>query len=216
MSEARPDAILEIASDFAERLLRRDCANEAYAEHKTHYVHLFMGGYPGDGFHQSYAMAEVERLRRLIAPLGWFVAKTAFNQHEADDADEHPDEEPQTMCFVDLFPMLGEATVPGPVLWHVAPRSARDGILAKGLLPSFGGSDFIITENARVYAARDEDAAHRFADEMHRLRDDWDEWDLWRIDAARMPDADWRVDVEAPVSGLWTTSPVPTAAIAPA
>jgi len=213
VTEASVDAVFEIAQSFAERVLSDGVANETYAEDKTHYVHVFLGGYPSDGFDHEHARGLAAKLEAVAGPLGWFVAKTQFDEHRSQDADEHPDEEPQTMCFVDLFPLVGRIVVPDAALWHVSPRSVRESILEHGLRPSTGGSDFITTANARVYVALDDDDAHCFAEDMRRLRDGWDEYDLWRIDPSVCARSRWCMDVEAPGMGAWTTVPIPPAAL---
>lgn len=211
--EAHVDEIHDIAETFADTVLSREVANETYAEHKNRYVHVFLGGYPADGFDQEHALGLVSEMSALVAPLGWFVAKTQFDEHHSQDAEDHPDEEPQTMCFVDLFPLEGDTIVLRDAPWHVSPRLARDSILKDGLLPSRGGSDFITTANARVYVAIDDDDAHAFAEDMRRLRDGWDEYDLWRIDPAVAAGMRWRMDVEAPGMGAWTDAPIPASAL---
>ncbi len=211
--EAPVDEICDIAESFAERVLSRNVANETYAEHKGGYVHLFLGGYAADGFDQDHASRLVAEIGAIVEPLGWFVAKTQFDEHHSQDADEHPDEEPQTMCFVDIFPLEGETVVPTDALWHVSPRSVRESILENGLRPSRGGSDFITTANERVYVALEDEDAHAFAEDMRRLRDGWDEYDLWRIDPIVASGMRWRIDVEAPGMGAWTDAPIPASAL---
>jgi hypothetical protein len=216
--EASTDVVHDQVFALAERTLGGGRSNECYSEHKDAYVHLFVGGYPADGFDEAYARGIAADLSTLIAPLGWFVAKLHFDHHEAEDADEFPDEEPQLMCFIDVFPMEGARVAllwhpSAPHAWHASPRAARDGILADGLRPSTGGSDFIVTANARIYVVVDrQDVEHVVAD-MRRWRTDWDEWDLWRIDLAAVPDHVWRDDVEARGMCAWTDAAIPATAV---
>lgn len=218
ITESSTDVVHELVYALADRTLVGGRSNECYSEHKDAYVHLFVGGYPGDGFDEAYARGIAADLAALVAPHGWFVAKIHFDHHEAQDADEFPDDEPQLMCFIDVFPMKGRRVAlpwhPSAThAWHAAPRTARDGILAHGLRPSTGGSDFIVTANARVYVVVDRDDVEHVVADMRRWRTDWDEWDLWRIDLAAVPDHVWRDDVEARDMCAWTDAAIPASAI---
>lgn len=211
-TEASPDQVLETARAFAERILADGACNEAYAEHKTHYVHVFLGGYPEDGFSEDEGRRLASELADLVSPSGWFVAKCHFDLYEADDADEHPDESPQTMCFVDLFPREG-LNIPSPALvWHLSPVDMHDSIAAHGLEPRTGGSDHIETPEGRVYVLTDEVLAEGLALDMRRLRG-WTSIDVWSIDAASLDGHRWRLDVEIPHGSAWTDLAIPCAAM---
>jgi hypothetical protein len=190
-------------------------ANETYAEHKGGYVHVFLGGYPEDGFDAAHAHGLADEIGRLTAPLGWFVAKREIKRYDQafGEVDEDPDAgSPQNMIFIDLFPMIGERQVVPDAVWHLSPSSNRASILDNGLLPRNGGNDHISTVGRRVYVCMVHVGIQDVRDDLLTHRG-WTDLDLWRIDTASIPDHDWRVDVETERTGAWTSGAIPPTAL---
>jgi hypothetical protein len=222
-TEAGADEVSDVAGSFAQGVLADGVSNECYSEHKGAYVHLFMGGYPADGFTDDYALARAAEIGEEVASMGWFVAKAEIVIGDdspsrglaIEDGDADEDEEPQTMLFVDLFPRLGEmsdAAGHERFFWHASPTSNRASILADGLLPRACGNDFIVLPEDRIYACTHAMFLENVELDMARSRS-WRDLDLWRIDLAAIPDHEWRDDVEMEGMSAWTHEAIPAEAL---
>ena len=223
ISEASADEVFGVAETFAQGVLDASVSNECYAEHKGGYVHVFLGGYPADGFCEDYALARASELGEKIASIGWFVAKAEIAIGDdspsrglaIEDGDAEDDEEPQTMLFVDLFPRLGgmsDAAGHEHFFWHASPTSNRASILTDGLLPKACGNDFIVLPEDRIYACTHAMFLGNVELDMARSRR-WRDLDLWRIDLTAIPDHEWRDDVEMEGMSAWTHDAIPAEAL---
>lgn len=199
MTEAHVDRIYDIVEAFEQVLAERAVCNDLQPEHQEHLVHLFLSGLESDGFTADAARAIAEELDAIVRPYGWFVAKRATLL----DPGAHHAQDPQRLCYIDVFPLIGAVQpVPNAVL-HVAPRHLREAIRSEGLRPARGGTDHITTPDPRLYVALHREVAKAIVEDMERLRG-WREFDIWRIDLSDLPDIDWRRDVEMPGLSAWT------------
>jgi len=223
ISEASTDEVSDVASSFAEGVLADNVSNECYAEHKGAYVHLFVGGYPADGFTDDYALARAAEIGEEVAAMGWFVAKAEIvvaddspgREAAIEDGDADEDGEPQTMLFVDLFPRdgaLNEAASHERFFWHASPVSNRDSILERGIQPRACGNDFIVLPEDRIYACTHAMFLESVELDMSRSRH-WHDLDVWRIDLSAIPGHEWRDDVEMDGMSAWTRQTIPPEAI---
>ncbi len=222
-TEASVDDVYEIIRSFAEGVLAANVSNECYADHQGGYVHLFVGGYPADGFSDDHARSIVERLKEIAEPLGWFVAKAEIvvaddspsRAIEIEDGLVDEEDEPQTMLFIDLFPAEGtrcENSLHQPFFWHASPSANRSSILENGIEPRTCGNDHITLPEGRIYACVHAMFLERVEIDMGRSRN-WTGLDLWRIDMSRIPDHRWRMDVEMDGISSWTDIAIPPHAI---
>jgi hypothetical protein len=206
--EAGVDAVYDMVEAFERTIDALGVTNEVYAEHQEHYVHLFIGGQTEDGFTDELARSIAGDLDAVVRPQGWFVAKCSLARHPDADGES----EPQTMCYVDVFPLRGAVQAMGTFAYHLAPPACRDAIAAGGLAPRTGGNDHIVTANPRVYVAVDRIVVSHLEEDMARLRG-WSELDVWQIDLALVPDHEWLVDVEMAEIGAWTPDAIPPSAL---
>lgn len=215
MTEASVDDVNDVAILFADDVLDRGVANETYAEHKGGYVHVFLGGYPEDGFDARHAHGLADEIGAMVSSRGWFVAKRVIKRYDEafGDVDEDPDAgSPQNMMFIDLFPASGEKQAMPAVAWHLSPSSNRESILRDGLTPMTGGNDHIETPGGRIYACLTDSGIDDVRQDILTHRG-WSDLDLWRIDVGSIPDHDWRVDVEMERTGAWTALTIPPASL---
>lgn len=206
--ESDVDAVYDLVEAFERTIDALGVTNEVYAEHQEHLVHLFVGGQPEDGFTDDVARSIADDLDRIVRPHGWFVAKCSLARHPDADGES----EPQTMCYIDVFPLRGAVQAMGAFAYHLAPSACRDAIAAEGLTPRTGGNDHIVTANPRVYVAVDRIVVSHLEEDMARLRG-WSDLDVWQIDLALVHDHEWLVDVEMPEIGAWTPDAVPPTAL---
>ena len=221
--EAGVDEVFDVAESFATSVLNGNVSNECYAEHKDGYVHLFIGGYPADGFTDDYALARAAAIGDEVAAMGWFVAKAEIviaddspaRKIAIEDGDMDEDEEPQTMLFVDLFPNEGrpcENAGHQPFFWHASQKGNRESILRNGIEPRCCGNDHIVLPKGRIYACVHAMFLERVELDMSRSRD-WKDLDLWRIDLSAIPNHRWREDVEMDGISSWTDKTIPPEAL---
>ena len=197
--ELHVDGIYDIVEAYEQQLATRGLCNDLQPEHQEHLVHLFLSGLESDGFTEEAARDVRDDLDEIVRPHGWFVAKCSTI---LDPGPQHA-EDPQRLCYIDVFPQRGAVqTVPDTVL-HVAPRNLRDAIQTQGLRPGCGGSDHITTPHPRLYVALHPLVADAIVGDMERLRG-WTEVDTWRIDLTNMQDRAWYRDVELPDLGAWS------------
>jgi hypothetical protein len=188
--------------------------NEVYAEPHDGYGHLFIGGYPEDGFTEEVGQKMAKELDDAVREHGWFVAKCEFKNYDAVFNDPDPDENagsPQLMCFIDVFPMFGEEVtheVKHSLVYHASNPDFRKEISASGLRPHTGGSDHITTAQPRLYVMKHKMFLHNLRTDMRKLRG-LSNLDLWEIDLSLLPDHRWYEDVEYGGAAAWTTSPIP-------
>lgn len=123
--------------------------NEVYVQDHEKYLHIFLGGYRGDGFTQKKAKEFMKEISDLIGN-EYFVAKNKFDYYDDESGYSR-----QLMYFIDIFPIYGNKIDPenidGDSLYHIFPKKYENQIKAKGIVPKKGGSDFIKTVNSRIY-----------------------------------------------------------------
>lgn len=208
--EVDSDEIEEHIRDF-DHQIDDNVANEHYVEHNGNYVHLFVGGQPGDGFTPEYAKALGSKLDAFVKPFGWFVAKCdlKYNSPRGGPLDEDGDEA-QLMCFIDVFPLHGHRLegedLPERV-YHVCHPDSVQGIIETGLNPRTGGSDHITTANGRIYVALDKAVLRHLEIDMMKLRG-WAALGVFEINTTDLKN-EWFNDVEMDGHAAFTTEPIP-------
>lgn len=203
-SEATTDEVYDFVDAYVADIEDRGVANEVYAEHQGPYVHLFVGGYPEDGFSEEVGRDIARDLGDKIRQFGWFIAKCEFKLYDDHFGDSDPEgASSQIMCFIDAFPLYGapEENVPDEV-YHVCRPEDLASIMKDGLEPRRGGNDHIQTENGRVYAITGKSFLWRVEDDLRQHRD-WTDLELIAIDAERFPGR-WFEDVEMSGASIWT------------
>ena len=216
------EAVHEVDCDEIEEHIRDfdseiddNVSNEHYVEHNGNYVHLFVGGQPGDGFTPEYAKSLGAKLNEFVKPFGWFVAKCdlKYNSPRGTPVDEDGDEA-QLMCFIDVFPLHGQV-VEGDDLpqhvYHVCHPDSRESIIKNGLDPRTGGSDHITTANGRIYVALDKAVLRHLEIDMMKLRD-WHTLEVFEIDTTGLTNR-WFNDVEMDGHAAFTTDSIPSSHI---
>jgi hypothetical protein len=213
-SEASPDDVHEIVEAFEEEVHEHNVCNEVYTEHNGSYIHLFLGGYPEDGFSEDVGRKMAAALHDKVEPLGWFVSKCDFKLYDDFFDDGDPEgASSQIMCFIDIFPLHGEAAeLDVEKVYHVCRPEDVAGILQHGLQPRTGGNDHIQTKNGRVYVCTHRDQLGRIELDFERLRN-WYDLELLEIDLRAIPDHKWYDDVEMSGASVWTPEVIPPTAI---
>ena len=205
--------VYDICEKFVSIVERDQTANEVYADDKGGYLHVFIGGYAGDGFNEAKGKEYAQQLNALVEPFDWFISKCNFKWYNnfQDDPDMHEEgDEPQLMCFIDVFPQLGEEVNVPPTVYHISPIENHQTILTTGLKPMTGGNDHITTVNGRVYVFFDHDDFPFIAKDMKNLRG-WEDFDLYKINSNCSEH--WYEDVEVPKTCAWTPDHIPSSAI---
>lgn len=194
-----------------------DVSNEHYVELGGNgnggYVHLFVGGYPEDGFTEQYAKSLAGELDKAVRPHGWFVAKSECKLYD-DAFGEEPDPEgasSQVMCFIDVFPLFGKKVEVPEEVWHVCRSQDAASIEEHGLNPSQGGNDHIQTVNGRIYVCTHQSYLQWIQDDFRKHRE-WKDLDVFKIDTENLPNI-WHEDVEWGGSAAWTAEPIPSTSL---
>lgn len=217
-TELSEDEVWDKIHNFAEMLERKMASgsiyNEIYGIDTQSYPQLFIAGYPEDGFSFENALAIVKPLAEQLKKGGWILAKQFETTYDADlqDEDEYAGE-PQILCYFGWLPINGKIeNVSGEELFHICRAEDATSIRSHGLKLSQGGSDFIKTENGRIYAVIGYDNIFDVANDLkkHRL---WDSLHVFMIDHERLPDHVWYEDSELPNIGTWTDKPIPASAL---
>lgn len=216
-TELSEDEVWDQIHNFAEMLERKMASgsiyNEVYGIDTQSYPQIFLAGYPEDGFSFDAARALIEPLTQQLRAGGWILAKQFETSYDdLHDEDEYAGE-PQILCYFGWLPITGKIeNVSGEELFHICRAEDVSKIRSEGLRLSLGGSDFIKTENGRVYAVVGYDNVFGVANDLkrHRL---WDDLHIFMIDHERLPNHVWYEDVELPGIGVWTDKPIPPAAL---
>lgn len=210
--EASPDEVHEIVEAFEKAVEDDEICNEVYSEHHGDYIHLFLGGYPEDGFDEAKGREYATALNEKMKPMGWFVSKCDFKLY--DDAFDESDPEgasSQLMCFIDVFPLHGERHEIEDVVYHVCRAEDVEAIKRHGLEPRTGGNDHIQTANGRVYVCTHKMFLWRIENDFVKLRG-WRDLHVFAIYTEGL-DNDWYQDVEMGGAAAWTPQPIPPQAM---
>lgn len=214
-AELSTEDMIDFVSDWEAENIDDEVCNEHYAECGTHgdYAHLFVGGYPEDGFDRAYGQSIAKRLDDAVRPHGWFVSKCEFKEYN-DAFGEEPDPDgasSQLMCFIDVFPMHGDKTEVPAEVWHVCRPEVVKDIQQHGLQPRNGGSDFIQTANERIYVCLNEFEVQWVAEDFYKHRG-WTDLQVFKVDTTKLKN-DWYEDVEMGGRAAWTPQPIPPQAL---
>ena len=209
------DEVWEIIHQYADELEGKEGApyNEVYGIETQSYPQLFIAGYPEDGFSLDVAKSIVEPLNRKLVQGGWMLAKQFETKYdESDQDDDDGAGEPQILTYFGWFPSKGSVEdVSGEELFHVCRAENADLIRSGGLRLSQGGSDFIHTSNARVYAVIGYDGIHNIARDLLKHRG-WNDLHVFQIEHEMIPNI-WYEDMELQGLGVWTDSSIPPHAL---
>jgi hypothetical protein len=202
--EASYDVANDIVREYALSLERRRYAiyNEVYSDSPSG-AGLWIGGYRRDGFTFKIAKNLVNPLVIEMSKHGWFLAKQTESKYGSvkDEGGQ------QTLCFFDFLPMKGKAEVVPETVFHISSRANRKSIEKNGIKPFNGGTDHIVTENARIYVVLDVMDIDGIAYDINKLRG-WRKMDVWLIKSNNCID-EWYEDLELSGSAAWTPHAIP-------